>query len=156
MYTYGLRYVAFMVPLVEIGTVGLLTVGLLTVPVMLCRPQRLQRLAAGLLLGGTTLDGSPMPPGAWAGRPRRPVCGRKRVRCSASPSTRFTLWGLAKTRPGPHNLLPVRIFFRSCYAWGAAPGGGAAAAGCRGCGGRNSHTSGQGAGTMSSRLIPTY
>ena len=85
--------------------------------------------AAGLLLGGTTLDGSPMPPGAWAGRPRRPVCGRKRVRCSASPSTRFTLWGLAKPSRSPQPASRLDFFCSStCYAWGAAPGGGAAAA----------------------------
>ena len=75
------------------------------------------------------LDGSPMPPGAWAGRPRRPVCGRKRLRCSASPSTRFTLWGLAKPSRSPQPASRLDFFCSStCYAWGAAPGGGAAAA----------------------------
>ena len=74
------------------------------------------------------LDGSPLPPRAWQGRPRRPVCGRKRLRCSASPSTRFTLWGLAKTRPGPHNLLPVRI--SSALATPGVPRQAAAAVTC--------------------------
>jgi hypothetical protein len=77
-------------------------------------------------------------------------------KCSASPSKRFTLWGLGKTRPGPHNLLPVRIFFCSCYAWGAAPGGGG---GCRGCGGRRSielYTGMRMYVTASSTHIPTY
>ena len=75
------------------------------------------------------LDGSPLPPRAWQGRPRGPVCFLQ---------TWFVLWRPPRRRVRPralgHNstrypdLLPVRLFFCSCYAWGAAPGGGAAAA----------------------------
>ncbi len=128
LHMYIHRFVASTVPSVELGggvffTMGLLTVGLLTVGL-----QRLQRLAVGLLWRDHLLGGSPLPPKAWAGRPRRPVCGRKRLRCSAPPSARFTLWGL---RVGLHQVPTTSFpsgFLLLLLRLGAVPGGGAAAA----------------------------
>ena len=141
MYIYGLRYIASTVPWVELGGGAFLRWGFL----------RCRRWCDGLRgcsgCCGTSswrdhlLGGSPVPPGAGRGAPRPP---RRGLHCGA--------WQNSTRSPQPASRLD---FFCSCYAWGAVAGGGGGCR-CRGCGGRNSHTSGQGAGTMSSKHIPTY
>ena len=83
------------------------------------------------------LDGSPLPPGAWQGRLRGPVCRRKRISAPASPSTRVYTVGPGKNRPGPRDLLPVRLsslllLRLGCRARRRRGGGGCR---CPGCGG---------------------